>query len=264
MTARELEQAVMEAIVDCLAARVVEKLRGSHRSAVVLFTGTEIGLEPALVSIRTLRAAGWSLRFVLSPRAGRILPAGRLREFGADDIVASAPRDEGGEDALLDGSDLVLVPTLSVTVAAKVACCIRDSLASRLLARALERGIEIVAATNGCCPADRERGDKGFDVADAYKARMSANLEALQNYGIRLVRAKALATAVQAGPREVRAASAPTPVPGPVAAEARRVFSRGAAMRCPAGESLRLDADVLVTPLARDELRARNINLIQA
>lgn len=256
MDIRDLERAVSLAIIDCLADRVVETLQARRTAALALFTGTDIGLRQAETSIRTLRDVGWTFRMVLSAGARKVLTAKRLRAFGA----SPAPDASSDVDALLDGCGLLLVPTLSITTAAKVACGIRDSLASRLLARALERGVAVLAASDGCCPDNPERTANGFLVTDAYKARLRSNLEVLQSYGIRLVRAGDLAAAARGAP--ARAAPAAPPASAASAA-GKRIFSRSDAMRCRDGE-LRLGRDVLVTSLAADELRIRNVRLIQA
>jgi hypothetical protein len=139
----------------------------------------------------------------------------------------------------------------------------------------------VVAAADGCCPDHQQRIAQGFHVVDAYKERLRANLEALQTYGIHLVRADQLAHAV--GQLEVavgmRAAPGQALTPAPNCASfaapaipavdtgvspplGKRVFSRRDALQC--RESVfRLARSVLVTSLAADELRVRNIELIR-
>jgi hypothetical protein len=265
-----LEQAIYQAIVECLADRAIEKLRTSRKRALVLLTGSDLGLQGAMASLGALRDEGWTMRFVLSAGAQIVLTPERMRGCDAGALLAAAFPAEADTDvdALLGDCGLLLVPTLSMTTAAKVAGGIRDSLASRLVARALERGVAVVAASDGCCPDNPERAARGFMVADAYKVRLRSNLEALQSYGIRLVRAKNLAAAVHGaaatGSVTGNAVSTEPTGAGVGVAGEKRIFSRGDAMRCRDGDLLRLGGNVLVTPLAADELRSRNIRLVQA
>ncbi|ABC21712.1 hypothetical protein [Rhodospirillum rubrum] len=280
MTDQDLEEIITQALIECLADRLVEKLRARQKTALVLFTGTDLGLDKALAALRALREADWTLRFVLSTQARRLITSDRLGEFAAQICDTEVDADA---DALLNGCARVLVPTLSVTTAAKVAGAIGDSLASRLLTRALERGLPIIGAFDGCCPDNPARLAQGFLVNDAYKARLRANLTALRDYGIGLVPAGRLAAAVLGGtptavlggtptaliPQAAPTTNAAPPVAPIVTASpagtegGKRIFSRSDAVLWRESE-LRLGRNVLVTPLAVEELRSRNIRLIQA
>lgn len=259
MTSLPLEELIRNAIIASLSERVAQTLESQRRAALVVVTDTDIGLGGALDGLQSLRAEGWSLRTVADAGAWAVIGAARGAVLGLDHPVAA----DADVDALLDGQSMVLVPALSITIAAKVAAVIRDCLASRILARALERGLPVVAAWNGCCPDNRDRHARGFQVTDAYKARMRANMDALKSYGITMVAARKLGLA--AGQILTPVADARTQ---PVAVEGehsggKRVFGRAEAMQCQ-GPELRLGRDVLVTPLAVEELRHRNIRLVQA
>ncbi|KAA5607063.1 hypothetical protein F1188_03930 [Roseospira marina] len=274
---RLVEQALIDHLVDDLSTQVVERLVTRRRTALTLLTGTDVGLGKAVGGLRDLREAGWRLRYVLSGEARDLLTPDRLADLNAE-MLAAAVAEAGvpGDldiDAMLTNCALVMVPALSITTAAKVAACIRDSLPSRLLARALERGVRVIAASDGCCPDVRERAARSFHVTEAYKARMRANIATLKDFGVEIVRARDLGRAVL-GPAQTAAtlASAGAPVVAPLTAPVpravepvwtgKRIFSRGDAVQW-TGSELRLDRGVLVTPAAADELRARNVRVIQ-
>ena len=266
MTPADLERAVLNAIVDLLSDRIVERLRArqtisggacSH-NALVLFTGTDLGLVKAAASLRNLAAEGWRLRAALSPQAHRLLTPALSLDLGLCQLLDGAPVDADGE-ALLDGCGLLLVPTLTATTAAKVACGLRDGLAPWLLARGIESGLRVVAAFDGCCPDNPARAERGFRAPEPYRVMMRAHIRALRSFGVELVPAGALA-------RAVRQTSGGAPVRQPateVSAHGRRVFGRSDAALWQ-GTELRLGRDVLVTPAAADELSRRNIRLVQA
>lgn len=243
-----LEQAVFQAVIECLAERVAERLRAAETRALVLMTGTTLGLTEAAAALHALTGRGWSLKLVLSAGARILLSADHLR------LLPLTPLDDGADtETLLDGCRLVVAPTLTVTTAAKLAGGVRDSRAAHLLARALEKGIGVVAASDGCCPDNPERARRGFAAPDAYKARLRANLAALKSYGVTLVPARRLADALGPG-----AAAAPA-----LPAARGRVFSRADVLGV-SGRQVRLAPGVLVTPLAAEEMRIRNIELVQA
>ncbi|PWC32870.1 flavoprotein [Azospirillum sp. TSO35-2] len=266
MTPADLERVVLNAIVDLLSDRIVERLRARQasswnvpsRHALVLFTGTDLGLVKAAASLRELAAEGWRLRAALSPQARRLLTPALSRDAGLCRLLDGAPVDADGE-ALLDGCGLLLVPTLTATTAAKVACGLRDGLAPWLLARGIERGLRVVAAVDGCCPDNPARAGRGFTAPEPYREMMRAHLRALRSFGVELVPAGALALAVRqtSGGAPARQPVAETPAHG------RRVFGRSDAALWRDAE-LRLGRDVLVTPAAADELRRRDIRLVQA
>lgn len=290
MDMHRLEELIYEAIVEQLAIQVVEKLQARLRKALVLFTGTELGLSKVAPGLIQLKADGFDLHSVLTQGGRKILtPALRL-SLGLDPLLANEfDNCEQDTDTLLDGHSLVLVPAMSITTAAKVACCIRDCLGASLVARALERGIPVIAAIDGCCPDNPERKADLFMVAEAYKTRLRAHLECLQSYGIQLVRAGKLAEIARSR-MTFPGASASHPVPAVskeltpqrsqiqttmpqtslrataspvVITEERRLFSRTDALDCKEGSELRLGRNILITPLAIDVLRNRNVRLIQ-
>lgn len=290
MDMNRLEKIIYETIVEMVATRVVEALQARSKQAVVLFTGTDLGLDKAVPNLKTLMSEGFRLRCVLSSGGRKTLTPELRSHLDMDSILAeSITNPEPEVDSLLDGQGLVLVPALSITTAAKVASCMRDCLGASLVARALERGIPVIAAVDGCCPDNPKRHEGLFLVTEAYKVRLRSHLETLQSYGIQLIRAGKLAEAVRGSitlpvvPVHTGAALSTEPasrrtqplaaIPVAVATQPavspafatgeKRLFSRSHALDCKEGSELRLERNILVTPLAMDVLRNRNVRLIQ-
>jgi hypothetical protein len=248
----DVDGALDRILIDLLSDRIIERMKVTARSALVLFAGTDLGLAPALEQLGMLRQAGWSLQVVEAADARPLLD-GRLASL---EVVQA----QGSGNDLLANNRLVLVPTLSVTLAAKVALGIADDPLSALLQGALERGSRIVAARDGACPNGRERRARGLLPAPAYRATMSGYLQTLADYGIELSWASRLATAVKGEPLP-HALTAPA-VSAPPSARSARVFGWQEA-RAWQGAELHLGRDVLVTTLAAEELRARAIRLVK-
>ncbi|MFD2174263.1 hypothetical protein [Rhodobacter lacus] len=226
-------------LIDALSDRIVAALKARSRRALVVFSDTDLGLEPALAGLETLSAAGWTGDWLSAPemRDG-LAPRLRLPEAEA------APR--------LTRFGLVLVPALSLSTAAKLATGIADDLPSRVLGEALDRGLRVVAARDGVCPGSRERAARGLTPKNAARrAMMSAHLEAIAAQGVELCWATRLAATVQGTPAAMVAPAQQT-----------GIFGWQQARAC-SGPELRLGRAVRLTPLASDILSARGIRLIR-
>ncbi|MDV7143967.1 hypothetical protein R3X27_14865 [Tropicimonas sp. TH_r6] len=256
----DLDRLLDKALLDLLSDRIVERLRARQRSALVLLSGTDLGLRGATAALAGLSARGWRLEIRRSADAGGVIGAEQLREL-AGGVEPSAPSDaaltpEEIETSLMRNA-LVLVPALSLPLAARVAGGLTDSALPGLLCGALERGMRVIAARDGCCPGNRERQARRWAASEGYRAMQAGQLDRLAGLGVELVWASGLAEAV--APTQ---AAAPVRSVAPEAASERKVFGWNEA-RAVATATLRLAPGVLVTPLAAEELRARNVRLVR-
>lgn len=247
----QLDSMLDRILIDLLSDRIIERMKGGAavqpRSALVVFAGTDLGLEAAIAQMAQLQAAGWSFEAVFAPDA-LALTKSRLADLvlpEADGLVAD----------LLARYQLVLVPTLSLSLAAKVAVGIADDRLSLLLQGALERGIRVIAARDGVCPNGRDRRERGLLPNAAYQAVMSGHLQKISEFGVELSWAARLVAAVNGKGRK------PATVTNTIAQTG--VFGLSEA-RGFAGDQLQLGAGVIVTPAAAEELRAREIRLVRS
>ncbi|MCO7153072.1 flavoprotein [Anaerobutyricum hallii] len=122
---------------------------------------------------------------VLSKAAGEVITEERIRnDIGPDAIYVEGAPVNGRQ--IVDDSQFVIIPSLTINTAAKVANCISDNLLTNMISRAMATGKPIVAAIDGCCPDNKVREQLGFKVTEAYKAKMRHNLEDMLAYGITL------------------------------------------------------------------------------
>ncbi|PRY20061.1 hypothetical protein CLV78_11510 [Aliiruegeria haliotis] len=256
----DLDLLVQKALLDLLSDRIVERLRIRARSALVLLSGTDLGLRGATASMAQLAARGWRLEIWRSTCAGGLIGAEQLRGLagGVEPLVPSDAALSPEEiEACLMRHALVLVPALSLPLAARVAGGLADSALPGLLSGALERGKRVIAARDGCCPANRERLARGLGGTPAYQSMLAGQLERLEAFGVEFVWASRLAEAVSGS-----AMPAPVVPSTPVERAERRVFGWNEA-KTVASDTLRLARNVLVTPLAAEELRARSVQLVR-
>ena len=179
----EFENALMSTIVDYISDQVILRYMDACKKATVLFTGALIGYGDAVAALRELKEDGWQLTAVLSKAAAEVITEERIQKDICPDViyVEGAPVDGR---KIVDENALVIIPTLTINTAAKVANCIYDNLITNMIYRAMTAGKPIVAAVDGCCPDNEVRQKLGFKVTEAYKQRLRKNLEDLQAYGI--------------------------------------------------------------------------------
>ena len=179
----EFENALMSTIIDYISDQVILRYMDACKKATVLFTGALIGYGDAVASLRELKEDGWQLTAVLSKAAAEVITEERIQKDICPDViyVEGAPVDGR---KIVDENALVIIPTLTINTAAKVANCIYDNLITNMIYRAMTAGKPIVAAVDGCCPDNEVRQKLGFKVTEAYKQRLRKNLEDLQAYGI--------------------------------------------------------------------------------
>lgn len=246
-----LDERLNRILIDLLSDRIIERLRERTRSALVLFAGTDLGLDAALGQLRQLRGAGWSFEVMCAPEA-LWLGNGRLADLNA----AGA---NGAVGDLLARNALVLIPALSITLAAKVALGIADEPLSALMQGAIERGSRIIAARDGVCPGSRDRRERGLLPTPAYQATMSRHLQALADYGVELPWAARLASAVTGAGAPLKQATVSR---ASATIKQSGVFGLREA-RGLAETELHLGQSVIVTPAAAEELRGREIRLVR-
>ena len=153
----------------------------------------------------------------------------------------------------------VIVPALTVNTAAKIAACIADTPAARIISNSMMRGKNVVIARDGCCPENAERAAKGYNMTPALKAKLSANLETLRDFGAALCGCDTLAF------KTIKLIEPQSPTaPRARAADfssSKRVIGRREVVSLPAGSLLRVSKNALVTQLAYDAAYQRGVRI---
>lgn len=284
MNRNEFEHALMSTIVEYISDQIVLRYMDACKKAAVLFSGALIGYGDAVASLNKLKEEGWELTVVMSKAAAEVLTEERIqKDIGPEAIFVEGAPVNGRQ--IIDDNQFVIVPTLTINTAAKVANCISDNLLTNMISRAMATGKPVIAAVDGCCPDNAVRAKIGFKVTDAYKAKMRSNLEDMQSFGIHLTVDHNLCKKVN----QIYTASFDFPTPGssekPASAEnkAARKPSCGCVPTV-ADYSIRLDkkvigrvdiaknagyktiivgSDALITGLASDEARNRKIAIVR-
>lgn len=158
---------------------------------------------------------------------------------------------------------------MTVHTAAHVAACMADTPASAVILDGLMRGKNVVVNIDGCCPDHAERLKRGFHMAEPLKQALRNNLETLRSFGARLTTSgglydKALRAVGGAQARTAAPAARPEAAPRKQEGAARirlegRVLSGRHVQGCPPHSTLWVPRETLITQLAADEARRRDI-----
>ena len=182
----QLESIIEESIIDYIVEKVVEKIINRSKRGLILFTGATIGYSQSIESINKLKRDGWEFDVVMSKSAQEVITVDSVKKaIGISNIITN----ENGSviKELLQRNNVIVIPTLTINSAAKIANCISDTLVTNIVSKALISGKPIVASINGCCPDNKERREiYGDNLSDFHKKRLSNNLEILRSYNIKL------------------------------------------------------------------------------
>lgn len=177
------QQYAYKFIAQMLAERVVQKLLERQKQALVVYTGSNMGIAPGLECLRTLRQKeGFTYRVLLTRSAAGLLDVSAIRSaLEPEELWVETP--EYSPEVLTAKYDTILVPALTVNTAAHVAACMADTAAAAIILDGLMRGKNVVVAVDGCCPDNPERIRRGFHMTEILKGKLRENKEALKGYG---------------------------------------------------------------------------------
>jgi hypothetical protein len=180
-----------DAIVDKVAARVLAALNGEpvdtgRRNVFVVFSGAVSGFAAGREAVGRLVRSPHELTILMTPAAKHIFGEGPLRQVGATSIVEMQPWTDVSE--YTRKCDLVLVPTLTMNVATKLALGMMDTPATTLVLGALLAGKSVLAIRDGADPAGK-RGEALGAIPNGSPALwhlLEERLATLERFGIRL------------------------------------------------------------------------------
>lgn len=259
---------------------ILEVVGPSPRRALVVFTGGLLGFDDCIGELAMLKAGGVQLDYIQTPSAERILDQDLIRSLGMRDV----------SKRMVEEHDMLIAPTLTSNIAAKVAHGLADCLASNLFSEFIMSNRLVVASRTAICPDGRAKQAWFPHMPPAYADLLRGNLAALASFGVRLCESRFIArTALAAWERRDAERRAPlvaalgTSVAGLVAALADPVvtvnggdrpaqgqgtvacaqdlISQQVVQQVPSGAELRIGARALVTAAARDAAATRSIRI---
>ena len=182
----ELQNLIQNALIEYIVNKVIEKLEQRQKTALVLFTGASIGFRQSIESLNKLQQNGWQFKVVISKAAEDILTEDLIKKsLNIESVIKEDDKPDIKE--LLDQNNLIIIPSLTINTASKIANCISDTLITNIVSKAMMSGKKIIASLNACCIENEERKSiYGDNVSLAYKNKLKNNLETIKSYEIEL------------------------------------------------------------------------------
>jgi hypothetical protein len=182
----------IEKVVD----RVLKKLMKPEHQALVIFTGGALGYGEALTELRKLQQNGWNLKVALSRSAEYVFTEESIKNELSLEKVFLESTNESLHELYVDTSTLIL-PTLTMNTAAKIALGIQDTLTTNITSKFIRDGMPVIASKNACQP-ESSFGTEGTKerTPSSYIKLFGNYFTSLKEYGISLVNADELEHAV--------------------------------------------------------------------
>lgn len=181
-------------LVQLITSEVLKQLNcPAQKEVLVLLTGGRAIWPKVQYKLEELRSRGIVLKPVLSDAARQIFNSQELNR-----IFGTTACDEKNE--LLTSvkkASLIILPTLTVNTAAKMANGIQDTQITSMAGWALMMGKPVIAVTNSADPDSPEFNRLGFSAGGGqYRNKLQDNLKTLKMFGVKLVEADYLLPAV--------------------------------------------------------------------
>ena len=182
----ELQNLIQNALIEYIVNKVIEKLEQRQKTALVLFTGASVGFRQSIESLNKLQQNGWQFKVVISKAAEDVLTEDLIKKsLNIESVIKEDDKPDIKE--LLDQNNLIIIPSLTINTASKIANCISDTLITNIVSKAMMSGKKIIASLNACCIENEERKSiYGDNVSLAYKNKLKNNLETIKSYEIEL------------------------------------------------------------------------------
>jgi hypothetical protein len=260
--------------IDELVAKVVALVQARLIAAapkqrvLMLFSGASTGYVVGMDLIRMLSQADHNLTVFMTASALHVVGEDNVKQAGSAEIIT--PKQWVNTPSLVREADLVLIPTLSMNTASRLALGLMDSLFSTLALGALLANKPVVAVRDGADPY----GQGGLIFSDApigaiaLRDRMVESLVTLSSYGIQMVAEDAfVATVIQQMLADGQD-SAETILDSSVRAAPiyrintqTTILTAADLMNHQPGTILHIPAGTRLTPLAQDSARSRRLQL---
>lgn len=244
-----------------------------------LFTAGILGAKESCDALKALEDGGWTVDTVCTPNAQKLFYP---HEATLPEIPGQ-PLDweQSSPVQVMDQTDVIVLGVLTTSTAAKIATGIADNAVTEIIRRGLLQGKRIVAVYDACDMSHPYYKN----AAPGYAKLVERNVAALREFGIELVHANELVELLD-GPRAkkqepvvvtvspvTQAAPAPVVQVEPVVADipenqadSEELYIRGIldaqTIRATGARKIRLARGTLVTPLARDLVKQRKIELV--
>ncbi len=157
------------------------------KKILAVFSGGIIGLDDVLKQMQQLQEDGYQFSAVLTPNGKTVIGQQKLQNSLGLIPVYDDSEDFNKLIKLLEDSDAILIPVMTMNTAAKVVNGIADNFATTLIMESLLSGKPVIAVQDACNLLHLSRKGMGHNKATrAYNALLLANVEKLTEFGMEL------------------------------------------------------------------------------
>ena len=188
-----LKKIILDAVIIVISSEIAErinkKLEIEKNRILVVFSGGAYGFSEAIASLRYLQDEGYDIKYILTESGDKVLGEENISNLLNTNKVYVEGRDNLKN--LVRSSNILILPTLTSNSAAKIANGISDTSLTRAVSGFILDRKPIFAATNSCCPEDRERVKYlSHPMNEFYKKQMTENMEKIEKFGVKFTFSK--------------------------------------------------------------------------
>ncbi|MDW7669725.1 MAG: flavoprotein, partial [Bacillota bacterium] len=184
----------IEVISDLVVDEIEKRIKFNNNKILVVFSGGIYGFKDSIKSIKAIIEDGYDVKVVLSESADNVLGASNIKKIlNIEEIYVDGKNKDITK--FIDKSHILVLPSLTINSAAKIANCISDNYLTRAVSKFILTDKKIYASRNSCCPRNEERLYYSMNPNNSfYERKMIENMETIEKYGIKFTEAKELDT----------------------------------------------------------------------
>lgn len=263
-------------LVQRIVDEVIKRLNNRPKTALVCFTGAAIGYTNGLKAMEKLRKDGWQLKVLVTDSSKQVLDLDKIKKaLDVDQVYTNENVFELKE--FVKTADEVILPTLTINTAAKIAHGIADTPVLTTISQAIMSGKSFVCAIDGADPDDEVRAKLGMGKVPAgYRKVLRDNLATLGTFGWTLCAAADLyevcaekkvsecTTPETAAPKAAEPAPA-APVSAPVEGDiiVSHIVSRKDLMTRKGQKVVKVRKDAIITAFAAEAAEEFGMKLVR-
>lgn len=263
-------------LVQRIVDEVIKRLNNRPKTALVCFTGAAIGYTNGLKAMEKLCKDGWQLKVLVTDSSKQVLDLDKIKKaLDVDQVYTNENVFELKE--FVKTADEVILPTLTINTAAKIAHGIADTPVLTTISQAIMSGKSFVCAIDGADPDDEVRAKLGMGKVPAgYRKVLRDNLATLGTFGWTLCAAADLyevcaekkvsecAAPEAAAPKAAEPAPA-APVSAPVEGDVivSHIISRKDLMTRKGQKVVKVRKDAIITAFAAEAAEEFGMKLVR-
>lgn len=247
--------------ISLIVEKVWEKIIELNKHILVVFTASKIGFDEALQEFSKLYEDGFRFSVILSEEACKLHNINKIKESLKPKELYEGNLDVAPE-AFINRFNTVVVPSLSINSASKIANNICDTLVTRVVSNSIMKGKNVIIAIDGCCPDNPVRVQLGYTFTPKHKEVLRQNIEAMRDYGAKITVIENLYQKVsKAATFNFKKSSSQKATNEAVVKS--KVIGRNDVLSNKDSKTIKISRSALITQLAADTARAYGITFVR-